>query len=189
MIILDKQELNSPYAKSFHLGLLKSIEEDRRRRPPVKPVSTRRLKLFDCNFLKKLTKFKVGLGGPRKKRFRLPKSTSQGRLTSLRENRVTLRVVGLERVKQYKSTERQSTGIRVSESVTSPETMRQSRFSQIRERRQSLNQVIREESVDLPIPHRPGWSSQRINMVDVDIRIAPGWSIVPLSDLSDLKVR
>ena len=67
--------------------------------------------------------------------------------------------------------------------------MRQSRFSQIRERRQSLNQVIREESFDLPIPHRPGWSSQRINMVDVDIRISPGWSIVPLSDLSDLKVR
>jgi len=66
--------------------------------------------------------------------------------------------------------------------------MRQSRFSQIRERRQSLNQVIREESFDLPIPHRPGWSSQRINMVDVDIRISPGWSIVPLSDLSDLKV-
>ena len=26
-------------------------------------------------------------------------------------------------------------------------------------------------------------------MVDVDIRISPGWSIVPLSDLSDLKVR
>ena len=39
MKILDDQELNSPYAKSFHLGLLKSIEEDRRRKPPVKPVS------------------------------------------------------------------------------------------------------------------------------------------------------
>ena len=98
-------------------------------------------------------------------------------------------MVGLERVKQFKSNERHSQTIRVSESVTSPDIMRQSRFSQIRERRQSLNQVIREESFDLPIPHRPGWSSQRINMVDVDIRISPGWSIVPLSDLSDLKVR
>ena len=97
-------------------------------------------------------------------------------------------MVGLERVKQFKSNERHSQTIRVSESVTSPDIMRQSRFSQIRERRQSLNQVIREESFDLPIPHRPGWSSQRINMVDVDIRISPGWSIVPLSDLSDLKV-
>merc|ERR1712168_1729358 len=163
---LNDQEQNSPYAKSFHLGLLKSIEEDRRRKPPVKPV---------------------GLGGPRRKKFRIPKSTSRGRLTSLRENRVTLRVVGLERVKQFKSNERHSSTIRVSESVTTPDIMRQSRFSQIRERRQSLNQVIREESFDLPIPHRPGWSSQRINMVDVDIRISPGWSIVPLSDLSDLK--
>merc|ERR1711917_130691 len=163
---LSDQELNSPYAKSFHLGLLKSIEEDRRRKPPVKPV---------------------GLGGPRRKKFRIPKSTSRGRLASIRENRVTLRVVGLERVKQFKSNERHSSTIRVSESVTTPDIMRQSRFSQIRERRQSLNQVIREESFDLPIPHRPGWSSQRINMVDVDIRISPGWSIVPLSDLSDLK--
>ena len=35
----DNEDLSSPYAQSFHLGLLKSIEEDRRRKPPVKPVS------------------------------------------------------------------------------------------------------------------------------------------------------
>ena len=39
ILILDQEELSSPYAQSFHLGLLKSIEQDRRRKPPVKPVS------------------------------------------------------------------------------------------------------------------------------------------------------
>ena len=53
MILLDKQELNSPYAKSFHLGLLKSIEEDRRRKPPVKPVSSMK-KLLNFYLLSKL---------------------------------------------------------------------------------------------------------------------------------------
>ena len=38
-LFLDNEDLSSPYAQSFHLGLLKSIEEDRRRKPPVKPVS------------------------------------------------------------------------------------------------------------------------------------------------------
>ena len=38
ILVLDQEDLSSPYAQSFHLGLLKSIEEDRRRKPPVKPV-------------------------------------------------------------------------------------------------------------------------------------------------------
>ena len=38
ILFLDQEDLSSPYAQSFHLGLLKSIEEDRRRKPPVKPV-------------------------------------------------------------------------------------------------------------------------------------------------------
>merc|ERR1711990_191236 len=35
---LNNEDLSSPYAQSFHLGLLKSIEEDRRSKPPVKPI-------------------------------------------------------------------------------------------------------------------------------------------------------
>ena len=41
ILVLDQEDLSSPYAQSFHLGLLKSIEEDRRRKPPVKPVCTK----------------------------------------------------------------------------------------------------------------------------------------------------
>ena len=36
---------------------------------------------------------------------------------------------------------------------------------------------------------RPGWTSQQIKTVDVDCRIAPGWSIAPLSKIHILKVQ
>ena len=51
ILVLDQEDLSSPYAQSFHLGLLKSIEEDRRRKPPVKPVCTNPAPLY---FLKKV---------------------------------------------------------------------------------------------------------------------------------------
>merc|ERR1712168_818738 len=63
---LSNEDLSSPYAQSFHLGLLKSIEEDRRRKPPVKPF---------------------GLGGPKAKRTKLPPINNN-------DKRVTLKVVG-----------------------------------------------------------------------------------------------
>ena len=37
--------------------------------------------------------------------------------------------------------------------------------------------------------YRPGWTSQQIKTVDVDCRIAPGWSIAPLSKIHILKVQ
>jgi hypothetical protein len=60
-------------------------------------------------------------------------------------------------------------------------------FSQMRERRKSLHAVMMKNESDLPIPHRPGWSSQRFRIINVDIRIRPGWSIVPLSEICSLK--
>ena len=61
-------------------------------------------------------------------------------------------------------------------------------FAQMRERRKSLNAVMMKNESDLPIPHRPGWSSQRFRIINVDIRIRPGYSIVPLSEICALKV-
>ena len=61
-------------------------------------------------------------------------------------------------------------------------------FAQMKERRKSLAAVMMKNETDLPIPHRPGWSSQRFRIINVDIRIRPGWSIVPLSEIRALKV-
>ena len=43
----------------------------------------------------------------------------------------------------------------------------------------------------MPIPHRPGWyepNHQHIKEIDLDIRIVPGWSKVPSTAVSELKV-
>merc|ERR1712168_1745750 len=181
---LNQEELSSPYAQSFHLGLLKSIEQDRRRKPPVKPV---------------------GLGGPKPKKTKLPaiqkmNSRMKGRLSEsenrrasigigsdgLPNGRVTLRVVGLDRM-TLTQPGRQSPVMCLNYGAINQEIAQRSRFSQMRDRRKSLGAVLTKHEVDVPIPHRPGWSSQRIKMVDLDIRIVPGWSKVPLSALSDLK--
>jgi len=181
---LNQEELSSPYAQSFHLGLLKSIEQDRRRKPPVKPV---------------------GLGGPKPKKTKLPaiqkmNSRMKGRLSEsenrrasigigsdgLPNGRVTLRVVGLDRM-TLTQPGRQSSVLCLNYGAINQEIAQRSRFSQMRDRRKSLGAVLTKHEVDLPIPHRPGWSSQRIKMVDLDIRIVPGWSKVPLTAISDLK--
>jgi len=181
---LNQEDLSSPYAQSFHLGLLKSIEEDRRRKPPVKPV---------------------GLGGPKPKKTKLPaiqkvrntcgmkdRISEMGRRGSsvgpdgTPAGRVTLRVVGLDRMNTYQHGSGRQT-VQLNYGAINPDSVKQSRFSQLRERRKSLGAVLAKHEVDVPIPHRPGWSSQRIKMVDLDIRIVPGWSKVPLSALSDLK--
>ena len=41
---------------------------------------------------------------------------------------------------------------------------------------------------DLPPQHRPGWNGQRIQTINVDIEVEPGWSQVPLSLINELKV-
>ena len=61
-------------------------------------------------------------------------------------------------------------------------------FRQMVERRKSLHAVMMKNESDLPIPHRPGWSSQRFRIINVDIRIRPGYSIVHLSEICALKV-
>jgi len=182
---LNQEDLSSPYAQSFHLGLLKSIEEDRRRKPPIKPV---------------------GLGGPKPKKTKLPaiqKANLRNTMGCMRDRisdgngrsgsgsmdgapagRVTLRVVGLDRMNTFHPG-RQT--VNVNYGAINPESVKRSRFSQLRERRKSLGAVLAKHEVDVPIPHRPGWSSQRIKMVDLDIRIVPGWSKVPLSAITDLK--
>ena len=43
-------------------------------------------------------------------------------------------------------------------------------------------------ALDLPPQHRPGWNGQRIQTINVDIVVEPGWSQVPLSLIDELKV-
>jgi len=42
-------------------------------------------------------------------------------------------------------------------------------------------------ALDLPPQHRPGWNGQRIQTINVDIVVEPGWSQVPLSWINELK--
>jgi len=171
---LNNGDLSSPYAQSFHLGLLKSIEEDRRRKPPVKPV---------------------GLGGPKlRNKSKLPPIHKQRNTTQRFSDveggpRVTLRVVGLDRMSQKVHPENRKT-FRLNSEVINSELAKRSQVSQLRERRKSLGAVLANHNVDLPIPHRPGWyepNHQHIKVVDLDIRIVPGWSKVPISEVAELK--
>merc|ERR1712168_85779 len=161
---LNNEDLSSPYAQSFHLGLLKSIEEDRRRKPPVKPF---------------------GLGGPKAKRTKLP--PIHKRVTDS-QPRVTLKVVGLDRMSHSAPPGRKT--FQLNPVVIDSELAKRSQVSQLRERRKSLGQVLANHDVDFPIQHRPGWyepNHQHIKVIDLDIRIVPGWSKVPISAVSELK--
>jgi len=94
--------------------------------------------------------------------------------------RVRLQIVGLDRM-DICPPERQT--------VRLPPTRELSRmrFSAMRDRRKSLHAVIIKNEFNMPIMHRPGWSGQRINTINVDIQIESGWSIVPLSEITELK--
>merc|ERR1712126_366188 len=158
---LNNEDLSSPYAQSFHLGLLKSIEEDRRRKPPVKPF---------------------GLGGPKAKRTKLPPINNN-------DKRVTLKVVGLDRMSHVVQPPGKKL-FKLNPVVINSEIAKKSQVSQLRERRKSLGLVLANHDVDLPIPHRPGWyepNHQHIKEIDLDIRIVPGWSKVPSTAVSELK--
>ena len=56
-------------------------------------------------------------------------------------------------------------------------------------RRKSLNAIMLKNAFDLPQQHRPGWNGQRIQITNVDIEVEPGWTVVPLSVIKELKVR
>ena len=43
-------------------------------------------------------------------------------------------------------------------------------------------------ALDLPQQHRPGWNGQRFQITNVDIVVEPGWTVVPLSVIKELKV-
>merc|ERR1712168_822329 len=159
---LNNEDLSSPYAQSFHLGLLKSIEEDRRRKPPVKPF---------------------GLGGPKAKRTKLPPINNN-------DKRVTLKVVGLDRMSHVVQPPGRKAFKLNPVVINSELAKKKSQVSQLRERRKSLGLVLANHDVDLPIPHRPGWyepNHQHIKEIDLDIRIVPGWSKVPGTAVSELK--
>ena len=66
VIYSDQQDSSSPYAKGAYLGLLRSVENDRRRVPPLKPY---------------------GLGGPKRRKEHKSKPKPKG-------NRITLRIIG-----------------------------------------------------------------------------------------------
>ena len=78
--MLDKKELQSPYAKSFHMGLLRSMVRmrDRQRKNPVKPFA---------------------LGGPKpsvRKHLKTLKQVSKACSIDNKKSRITIRIVGLK---------------------------------------------------------------------------------------------
>jgi len=76
--MLDKKELQSPYAKSFHMGLLRSMVRDRRRKIPVKPFA---------------------LGGPKpriRRHLKTLKHIDKINAIQSKKSKITIRVVGLK---------------------------------------------------------------------------------------------
>ena len=137
---LDNEDLSSPYAQSFHLGLLKSIEEDRRRKPPVKPVSPTKTQ-FGLPSPTLIKKFQFGLGGPKAKRTKLPPINNN-------DKRVTLKVVGLDRMSHVVQPPGRKT-FKLNPVVINSELAKKSQVSQLRERRKSLGLVLANHDVRL----------------------------------------
>ena len=71
---LDDKEAQSPYAKSFHVGLLRSLMRDRARKCPVKPFQ---------------------LGGPKIQVRKHMRNIPVHKISSV-ANRIKIRVVGIE---------------------------------------------------------------------------------------------
>ena len=97
--------------------------------------------------------------------------------TKLRQ-KVSLQIVGMERL-QYVAPERSTVTYRQPPNLN---------FSQAANRRKSLNAVMLKSALDLPQQHRPGWNGQRFQITNVDIVVEPGWTVVPLSVIKELKV-
>ena len=119
------------------------------------------------------------LGGPRHRREKKQTTKSS---PGLQRNRVTLRIIGLDRMETIP--QEQTTVY-----FNDEQNEKNLTFSQMKDRRKSLQKVIAQNGSDYPTTHRPGWTSQPFSIINVDIRIPKGWSIVPLSQLRPLKVR
>lgn len=105
-----------------------------------------------------------GLGGPR-----------HGNRRSDAHTRITLKVIGLDRM---------SKGPSGFPRITLNEGVRQRASSLARKEKFMLPTNFSK----LPAIHRPGWSSQQMKMMNVDIRITePGWTRVPIVQVDKLK--
>jgi len=156
---INPNDKSSPYAQTFHKGLLRSIEEERQKRKIIKPY---------------------GLGGPRKRPSIKPRPKAVEKKESLvgRQSRVKLQIIGIDKL-EHVAPERST--------VCRPQAATSLSFSQAANRRKSLNAVMLKNAFDMPLQHRPGWNGQRIQTINVDIVVQPGWSQVPLSIINELK--
>jgi len=158
---INPNDTSSPYAQTFHKGLLRSIEEERHKRKIIKPY---------------------GLGGPRKRPSIKPRPKPEEKKEPTvgggsRQSRVKLQIIGIDKL-EHVAPERST--------VCRPQPTNMS-FSQAANRRKSLNAVMLKNAFDMPLQHRPGWNGQRIQTINVDIVVEPGWSQVPLSIINELK--
>merc|ERR1712106_584289 len=96
-------------------------------------------------------------------------------------SRVKLQIIGIEKLESV-APERSTVCMFKQHS-----TDRSKQFTQAANRRKSLNAVMLKNALDLPPQHRPGWNGQRIQTINVDIVVEPGWSQVPLSWIKELK--
>ena len=113
------------------------------------------------------------LGGPRNRRDKKSSKQSPDILGAQR-HRVTLRIIGLDRMETIPQ---EQTTVYLNDD-------QRPTLSTMKDRKKSVQKV----GTDYPTTHRPGWTSQPFSIINVDIRIPKGWSIVPLSELHSLKV-
>jgi len=109
-----------------------------------------------------------GLGGPRK---------SSKTKSNKQPQRITLKVIGLERMSRDQ-------GPSLFPRITLNDG--------VRERAASLAMkekfLLPSNFSKIPALHRPGWTSQQMKMMNVDIRITePGWTRVPIVEVNKLK--
>merc|ERR1719402_1552656 len=143
---LDDKEAQSPYAKSFHVGLLRSLMRDRARKCPVKPFQ---------------------LGGPKPRMRKHMRNIPVHKISSV-ANRIKIRVVGIEGASSRQLPFRAP--------VLGPsQSMRERRKSiAVTVHQQEANRPIqhlpgwmthRTRVTDVDIVIQPGWSQVPINRI------------------------
>ena len=128
--MLDTKELESPYAKSFHVGLLRSLMQQRKQRKnPVKPFA---------------------LGGPRSKLRKQLKSLKHYTKISTVDNKtlksmskIKIRVVGLWSIASKATIPRTN---------VFPLSVKRN----MDRRRKSIHATVHQQEADRPIQHLPG---------------------------------
>jgi len=158
--IKDKNERSSPYAKTFHLGLLRSMLRDKQRKCPAKPFA---------------------LGGPRRRREKKSKRLIQHkelpiampkRSSVFERKTISIRIVGINTLRES--------------STKLPALLM--RPSNLEYRRKSIHATVHQQEANRPVLHRPGWLHHRTQVTNVDIPIEPGWTLVPIDKLPELKL-